>query len=89
MTRQPLTSNMPTSSALKMPQNTPNNGKNWGVEVPVVSQDGKCMYNPNGKVHKQKVHMHDTIFANGSPESVLSRRPQGISWCLQRHGHPP
>jgi hypothetical protein len=42
-------------SACKMPKSTPKDGKNWGVDIAVVGDDGKAVYDANGKVRKQKV----------------------------------
>lgn len=42
-------------SARKMPKFTPKEGKNWGVEVKMVGEDGKPVHGPDGKVLKTKV----------------------------------
>jgi len=51
-------------SICKMLKNTPRHGWNWGVEVVVLNGNGKPVFDPNGKVWCQKVHMGDATFAD-------------------------
>jgi hypothetical protein len=46
------------------------NPKNWGVEVNVVSLDGKVVYGPDRKVLKKKIPMCDAVFHDGSPQPL-------------------
>lgn len=57
-------------SAQNMPKFTSKKGTNWGPETTMISENGKPVYGPNGKVVKVKIHMADTKFANGMPQSL-------------------
>jgi hypothetical protein len=57
-------------SASKMPKNTPTEGKNWGVMVDELDEDCNMVHGHDGKVQKMRVNMHNTRFADGSPQSL-------------------
>src|SRR5882724_10885191 len=57
-------------STCKMPKNTLRHGQNWGMEVVVLNGDGKPVFDLNGKVWHQKVHMGDAMFANGGQQHL-------------------
>ncbi|KIM73867.1 hypothetical protein PILCRDRAFT_99232 [Piloderma croceum F 1598] len=59
--------------------------KNWGVEVNVVGEDRKQVYQPNGMALKQKVKMCNGTFANGSPQSLYY--PDGHDLVGQEQGY--
>ena len=44
--------------------------KNWGVETPVVDENGRLVHNKDGSVMKKKVCMQDGKFADGLPQSL-------------------
>lgn len=56
-------------SARKMPKFTPKDGKNWGVEVKMIGEDGKPVHLPNGKFAKTKVQMANGKLPDGSDQS--------------------
>src|SRR5882724_10143602 len=57
-------------SAHKMSKNTPRHGQNWGVEVTVLDGNGRAVFDPNGKVQHQKVHMGDATFVDSGPQHL-------------------
>jgi hypothetical protein len=52
-------------SALKMPKNTPTEGKNWGVMVDELDKDCNVVHGHDGKVQKMQVKMCNAHFAGG------------------------
>lgn len=62
-------------SAWNMPKFIPKEGANWGPETTKISENGKPVYGPDGKVLKVKIHMADAKFANGTPQELYF--PQG------------
>ncbi len=71
-------------SACRMPKFPPKHGnewdgsnwkegrwpKNWGVEVNVMSENGKPIHELGGEIKKIKVKMCDATFKDGSPQSL-------------------
>jgi hypothetical protein len=55
-------------SAHHMPKNTPKVGTNWGVQVNDISNDGKPIHGPDGKVLKHTVPMANGYFVDGSTQ---------------------
>ena len=45
-----------TLSACKMPKNTPKDGKNWGIETPLIDALRKQVFDSGGKAVKKKGH---------------------------------
>jgi len=58
-------------SARIMPKNIPKHSTNWGIEVkkrnPVT---GKVICKPDGSPEKEKIHMGDGCFTNGTPQPL-------------------
>jgi hypothetical protein len=57
-------------SAQRMPKSTSKPESNWLVEVTVRGENGKPVYEPDGKVLKTKIWMEDATFADGTKQSL-------------------
>ena len=66
-------------SAHKMPKNTPKDGKNWGVETPLLDALGKQVFDSGGKAVKQKVMMANGRFKDGSIQEFYFPADHGTS----------
>ena len=53
-----------------MPKFTPKPGTNWGPEANMISENGKPIHSPDGKVAKIKIHMADASFADGTAQKL-------------------
>ena len=80
-------------SARKMPKNTPQPGKNWGVSVMERDASGKIIYNTDGKPKKVIRRMADARLPNGEPHPLYfpSGHPQagvfkGMAKILEERG---
>ena len=81
-------------SARRMPKNISKPGTNWGVETtkrdPIT---GKIEYKSDGSPVKIKVHMADTCFTDGTPQSLYFPEGheragvfKGMAVILEEHG---
>lgn len=81
-------------SALKMPKNTPADGKNWGVEVTLRDDTGKPIYAPNGSICMHKIRTHGARFADGTPQDLYfpeghrqAGKFKGMAVILEERGY--
>jgi len=80
-------------SAQKMPMKTPKEGRNWGIKVNEMDEDGNLVHGTDGKVLKVRVNMGDAKFADGSPQKLYFPAGherasifKGMAMLLQEHG---